>query len=72
MATIAKRSDFFVLQEDDLAREIRIGPVPEGIDGNGLDINPHRIHIRQALIDVVRAVCRRANRIGEAGTLLNI
>ncbi len=49
----AKCGNFLVLNLDDLASEVRVRPIPKGIDRDGLHIDSHLVQIRQSLIDIV-------------------
>src|ERR1700730_7327015 len=48
---------------DDPASEVRVRPIPKRIDTDGLHINSHFVHVRQALIDTVY-VKSQVGRIG--------
>ena len=54
----AEFRDFLVLNLDDLAREIHIGPIPERIDRHGLHIDSHFVQIRETLFYVIVHVGR--------------
>src|ERR1700736_48263 len=48
-----ERCDFLILNLDDFASEVQIRPIPKRVDGDGLDIDSHLVHVGQAFVDTV-------------------